>query len=231
MKVHPILFSTPMVQAILAGKKTQTRRIIKPQPDINGLHNHTTLPMSIDSDLEGWHGTIDQTGESKEFKCPYGKEGDTLWVRETFAVNDIVTNGNAFIYKANLKEGEEIRYFDLTKKKWKPSIFMPRAASRITLQIIDIRVERLQDISDEDAKSEGVKPVHCESNKDCTSSLCKIECQGIGEYYNYLDDEKCEGDPCYGATESFESLWKSINGHESWNSNPFVWVVEFKRIS
>lgn len=83
-KEIPILFSTAMVQAILEGRKTVTRRIVKPQPDDDGLHDHSRFPMSLDDDINNWYGTVDETGESKEFNCPYGFAGDILYVREKF---------------------------------------------------------------------------------------------------------------------------------------------------
>ena len=115
MKERPILFSAPMVMAILAGTKTQTRRVIKPQPSVAQ-------------------------------NCPYGTPGDHLWVKETFW-----TGGDAVNYRADGEMPEYMR--DVSR--WKPSIFMPRKLSRITLEILDVRVERVQDISEEDAKDEG----------------------------------------------------------------------------
>lgn len=146
-KHHPILFSTPMVQAILAGRKTQTRRMVKPQPDDDGLWNDTEFPRSIQSTLKGWNGTLEETGASKEWKCPYGQVGDTLWVRETWRPN--VHNPGAFKYRAGCTREEE-RY------PWKPSIHMPKAASRIHLRITSITVQRLNAITDADAISEGI---------------------------------------------------------------------------
>jgi hypothetical protein len=171
---RPILMSTPMVQAIIAGTKTQTRRIVK---DIN--------------------------------KCPY-KAGDILWVRETYC--DITNykqeplfssiNGN-FVYKANTDF--------IGEHKWKPSIFMPKEASRISLLVKNIRVEKLQDISESDAVAEGI--IHTVDTKG--NSIYKV--QGYPQYE-------------YSAILAYKSLWESINGVGSWESNPFVWVVEFERM-
>jgi len=189
MREFPILFSTPMVQAILAGNKTQTRRIIRPQPDDSGL----------------WNGTVDETGESKEFKCRFGKIGTILWVRETW--NYDPHKNVTYIYKA---QGEN------QSEKWKPSIFMPKEACRIRLEITDIRVERLQNISEEDAMAEGV---------------------GYGFQMNaeYPDYEHIKNGICIltqdTAEMSFASLWDSINfKRASWKSNPWVWKIEFKKL-
>lgn len=145
---RPILFSTEMVKAILAGRKTMTRRILNPQPDDAGLHNDSLYPRSIASDLKGWNGTVDETGESKEFRCRYGKPGDLLWVRESFVKWEMSTGASGYYYKANFPEG--------TNQKFKPSIHMPKAAARIWLLVEDIRVERLQSIRDRDALNEGI---------------------------------------------------------------------------
>lgn len=167
-----------MVQAILAGRKTQTRRILK-QQDIR-IHS-----------IEGWPAS--STGE---VKCPYGQVGDVLWVRETWDF------GYPYAYKA---DGA------LPITKWRPSIHMPKAACRLFLRITNVRVERLQDISEEDAIAEGV------------SRYPKSPIYG---YKNYLHEDMY----CLTAVDSFRTLWHSINGEQSWNDNPWVWVVEFERI-
>lgn len=155
MKERPIIFSTPMVQAILYGQKTMTRRIIKPQPDDSGLWNDTLHPRSVISDLQGWNGAVESTGESKEFKCPYGQPGDILWVRETFFDCEkyreapLFMNSDRYLFKANSDF--------IGCHKWKPSIHMPREAARIFLQVKDITVERLQDITGVDALMEGMQ--------------------------------------------------------------------------
>jgi len=191
MKERPILFSTPMVQAILEGRKTQTRRIIKPQPfkkdNIWEYTKKSHATVSPDKILDCPIPPI---------KCPYGAPGDVLWVRETFRLfkNDF------YVYKANYKFPEAFR--------WKPSIYMPKAAARLWLKITDLRVERLQDITEQDAKSEGVEKYNDLFFKDYTNPENKFLC----------------------AKTSFTSLWESINGQESWEENPWVWVVEFERI-
>lgn len=189
---RPILFSGPMVRAILSGRKTQTRRVCKSIIWTGGKPFPPNTPHHY--------------GEIASIKqCPYGKTGDLLWVRETFASNEqagIHPAEAQWVYRATDETwGEEYEAW-----KWKPSIFMPRAACRIILQVTDIRVERLQDISEDDAKAEGATPINI------------------------------AGEPCAPGVnpqayrEGFCHLWQSINGFDSWENNPLVWVVEFKPI-
>ena len=179
MKEHPILYSTEMVKAILAGKKTQTRRVMNPQPlqaDINAVPTN------------GWNSVIPMN--------PYGMPGDMLWVREQFVAWSLMWKlgqQKGFYYRANFPSDYKASW------KWKPSIHMPKAAARIWLQITDIRIERLQEISEEDAIDEGV---------------------------NLADSTKW-----FKHTHVFQELWEKINGPESWNANPYVWVIQFKVLS
>lgn len=189
----PILFSTPMVQAILAGRKTQTRRICKYQRNENGKYELTVNNeiSELDYNLEG--------NDGNPFIAEKHQIGDILWVREIF----IEWPKGEFQYKA-LAFGEELR-------KWKPSIHMPKKACRIFLEVTNVRCERLHDISEADAIAEGVE----QENKD----------KGI-MYKNYLKENSFY----LFAEKSFKSLWESINGKDSWQSNPWVWVYEFKKI-
>lgn len=192
MTDRPILFSAPMVRAILEGRKTQTRRVIKPQP-IN--------PVDLNA-FKGGGAFVDKSISGKDplIKCPYGKAGDSLWVRETHA---LFGGGSTVIYAANWKEDAVSRGMDNIPEevdwKWTPSIHMPRLASRITLEITSVRVERLQDISEQDALAEGMTFP-----------------EGMEHGSNPVD--------------AFRGLWQSINGPESWDANPWVWVIEFKRV-
>lgn len=208
-KLKPILFSTPMVQAILDGRKTQTRRKIK----YNKKIEDPEIGFSVFTDdavfeVRGIH----ENGEfgSSFFELPI-REGDILWVRETFAkvlAEDL--NGDTvygYTYKANDNIIDKIQ-------KWRPSIFMPKEAARIFLEATNVRVERLQDISEEGAIAEGIKPTWINDDK----AQCK--------YKNYINDGRGSLDP----VESFKSLWESINGKDSWERNPFVWVYELKQI-
>lgn len=209
IKERPILFSGRMVQAILRGDKTQTRREIKPQPECID-HDVWTIDGKIltGAELEDhlFHEVYGTRG------TPYGaiwsEGGDRLWVRETFAPHDEPENHQhakaGYTYRADwdIHDDAELRDF-----KWKPSIFMPRDASRITLELIDVRAERLQQISESDALAEGA-----------------------------LDPGWEDGIPggpvstSHVARLAFESLWCGINGRKSWDSNPWVWALTFKKV-
>lgn len=199
VKEKPILFSGGMVQAILDGRKTQTRRIMKPQPEYSeGMSKWVLYPKQ--------HPTVYADLINAYKYCPYGEPGDILWVKETYSVLEpehIISGKMAdrFVYKADMKttEAEETRqkYIKMGYPyKWKSSRFMPKEACRIKLLIEDIRVERLNDITEVDAEAEGVL------RRDMYKTL-------VWEY---------------------ETLWESINGKGSWDANPFVWVIKFKRI-
>ena len=193
MNTKPILFSTEMVQAILAGRKTQTRRTKGLEKVNENPEGHLFNSFSIDNKnatfkrIEGmWQGV----------DVPY-QSGDILWVRESFTFNQI--GKTDYLYKAD----------SLTPKfiKWKPSIHMPKEACRLFLKITNVRAERLLDISEEDARNEGVEHL-------------------IPRWKDYTNDKGF----CYNAWSSFKTLWIKINGIESYTSNPWVWVIEFERI-
>jgi len=208
MKIKPILFSTPMVQAIQEGRKTQTRRNIKPQPDVRGLR-------TTNVEFEDWHGL--------EVKPKYQK-GDILWVRETFRYAHHYGIDYEFV---QYKDGSTNTHCEIPDKdqilhddKWKPSIFMPKAACRIFLEVTDVRAERLHDISEEDAIAEGIIPL----------SMSSMQMASYGQlYFDYSKPKQFfkEGVPSFW---SFNSLWCSINGTESWEADPFVFVYDFKRV-
>jgi hypothetical protein len=219
MKEKPILFSTPMVQSILIDEKTQTRRTINHFG--NSFHYEMLLcdwglsgiPFLVENNI--WEWTLQTEVDDNvtfKFKCPYGQMGDILWVRETFRIINHSGTASKYFYKADACETD----LNDKKIKWKPSIFMPKEACRIKLKIIDIRVERIQDISEKDSKSEGVL-LH-ERGK---------------HWLNYIDQSYKMTQfiyNLYSAKESYKSLWTLINGRDSWNNNPWVWVIEFKRI-
>lgn len=225
-KERPILFSAPMVRAILEGRKTVTRRAIKIQPHIDASGNFCVGRSNYGQDGYGKPVT-------KHFVngcCPYGKPGERLWVRETFT--DLRGTGiehrpdpdgplQRYAYAADCRPGS---YADEARKdygiKWKPSIHMPRLACRILLKITDVRVERLQagegeTVSESRYVAEGIHRIH----------------HGDGDYY--FHPFKSEpgpgnwGDPF----DAWRELWVSINGADSWNLNPWVWVVEFKQVT
>ena len=205
-KECPILFSAPMVRAILDSRKTQTRRIAK-------VTDKDCKPGMI-TPLAGF---VPRTIANHISYCPYGKQGDRLWVRETHWMDkrDIlcaVMDLDGFAVDAHpAGRNKFVKDFDSLKnnKFWKkrPSIHMPRIASRILLEITGVRVERLQDISECDAKAEG-------------SYVC--------DYFGrrLLDQSSNQG--CY--KWGYRSIWESLNGSGSWDLNPWVWVVEFKTL-
>lgn len=221
VKEHPILFSGEMIRAILEGRKTQTRRVMRPQPYVDfvtdeGVHMWQYPGKNACAFLE-WQGIADWVLAD----CPYGAPGDLLWVRETWATvnayDDLkpsaIPKGNAgrwprIWYRATDAHEQEYRqtYFG----KWRPSIFMPRWASRITLEVVSVRVEWVQDISESDAEAEGVTPKGYVASRPITLVGDKLE------HTAYRD--------------TFHTLWDSINAKRSypWADNPWVWVPTFK---
>lgn len=209
MKERPILFSAPMVRAILDGRKTQTRLAVKPQPS-----------MERDCEPEGYNWVPMHKGrELSHHQCPYGQPGDRLWVREAFRLFDAQEECACYdLCVCSRHHGKTVYQADedCGESKWKPSIHMPRWASRITLEITGIRVERLQDVSETDAVAEGVERYAPDQNY----------------WHEYFanptgDARRC----CLSARESFAGLWKSLYGVDSWYANPWVWAIEFKRIT
>lgn len=200
MKEHPILFSADMVRAILEGRKTQTRRIMKPQPHplVQAVERHNKSTYLGKIHLNEWQNEI-----RGGWKCPYGESGELLWVRETFTNDANNQEKPIWVYKADAPN-----YTLNSGQRWKPSIHMPRIASRITLEIEDIRAERLQDISEEDAIAEG------------------IEIFGIAWKIYHKNHDYYTQEPII----AYKSLWQTINGWESWDQNPWVWVIKFKII-
>lgn len=233
MKEHPILFSAPMVRAILAGTKTQTRRAVKPQPDDlwpDGAECYSDArgPFRVrPSDVRVQLGVDGLTYDAGcqfagPIACPYGYSGDRLWVREAFDPIYGQSPPDRIIevdYRASWEpHGKHWRMKDaMGTRRWKPSIHMPRSISRITLEIVSVRVEQLHEISEADALAEGV------FKKTGTSPIgdCVETSDGRGEMIYAL--------PGMARTE-FRHLWESINSSGSWDANPFVWVVEFKRV-
>lgn len=208
MKERPILFSAPMVRAVLGGRKTQTRRVVKPQRHPFG---HMLKADEVAREV---------LGDTCAVRSPYGSPGDRLVVRETWQYADWTDDGMPWIrYRA---DGETRLIEDTPKdwsdrltdtwaslsaadnyaidnraadRRWRPAIHMPRWASRITPEVTGVRVERLQDISEVDCRAEGL------------------------------------GDTVERAHHWYRALWEQINGPGSWDANPWVWVVEFKRLT
>lgn len=224
MKARGMIFNSEMVRAILDGRKTQTRRIVKgtdgavkfcKEWDINGEEIFVVL------------GEKDHTGMNPVFgaiSCPFGAVGERIWVRETFQgplfdyeqMESYLEDSSKFEkpefcqYAADGKPAPE--YYDADdnlRHGWRPSIHMPRWASRILLEIIDVRVERLREISQADAEAEGVGKLKKGFWKNYQPGWTEFQLTARG---------------------SFATLWKSIYGDESWYADPWVWVIEFKRI-
>lgn len=206
-----------MVRALLDDSKTQTRRILKPQPMPDATGRWTFVVSSSDKSQEDCvqYSVIDNDGRSFtdrgrerivfSKRSPYGQPGDRLWVRETWLKTNPWGDHHTYGYRAS----DEAEFPDAI---WKPSIYMPRIASRITLEVTGVRVERLQDISEADAIAEG-----CVKNHNGYYWGGAHSVSGLKQF----------------ATEvrAYQDLWESINGPGSWDKNPWVWVVEFRRLS
>lgn len=216
MKEHPILFSAPMILALLAGTKTQTRRIINPQPTEEGQYFRWKGPL------------VDRSGPFSIEDCsPFGLVGDHLWVRETCRAEELPdgTNGvryladNHFQPIANTTEAAEqwVKLYQYGKRRGAtvPPIHAPRWTSRLLLEKVAGRVEQLLDISNEDAVAEGIELIGGQRDDS-------------PQFRNYTDLSDTEG---YGyPRNSFLSLWNSLHGPDADRANPWLWVEEFKRI-
>ncbi|HDX9124217.1 TPA: hypothetical protein RQO71_001361 [Klebsiella michiganensis] len=218
MKERGMIFNAEMVRAILDGRKTQTRRIMKPQPEPcpRGGHwwpsNVFKTMLHVEDEMQNgkgvWGGIV---GDA----CPFGDVGDRIWVRETWAEAG-ASAPDLKLYRANYPEHVPSIYENVPPAeeiRWTPSIHMPRTASRIQLEITDVRVERLNAISEEDAEAEGIDMEALYDSQDC---------------YDCIADHNMTGRPT--VTGAFKYLWESIYGEEGWKSNPWVWVIEFKRV-
>lgn len=220
---RPILFSGPMVRAILQGVKTQTRRIMKVQPPDHAIEVFDWRAPHIAESVKASEGCYYNDMDGLHFlcKCPYGTVGDRLWVRETWMQfdEDHRIADTPYAYRASTSvEGEEIRteYIGCGRKyQWRPSIHMPRKASRINLQIDAIRCERLNAISEDDAIAEGIE-----------SEPHRV----LGRHYKLYGDLEKHNQWTVGPKWSYETLWEAINGPGSWAANPWVWVVQFRRV-
>lgn len=220
--MKPILFSTPMVRAILDGNKTQTRRVMKLQ--IEPCQHHLYQEAEWKDKPTEWSEAALKNGfafcgycengvtpkdDYAGIKCPYGKVGDILWVREKWMHGPNYPNGmDKYYYFASVSD----QFKEEWPKSWKPSIHMPKDACRLFLKIISIRVQRVNDITKEDAQEEGVE-------------MIGVFGKGHKAYKDYTDDTGY----VTTATHSFQLLWIKINGGESWHKNPWVWVVEFEK--
>lgn len=222
MKERPIIFSAPMVRAILSGTKTQTRRIAK----VPAGMSLTGYARDYGHGAWTWHlAALSPPDEWVTLNCPFGSANDRPWVRETFARQARFAGApeRDFIYRADGEQPEPALLDEnlnpiLTKggklaSSWISAIRMPRRASRIVLEVIGVRVERVQHINENDAIAEGV------------------ERTVIGDAWRRYADEETEAvglPPCTSARDSYRSLWERINGDGSWGENPWVWVIEFR---
>ncbi|EPD0170591.1 hypothetical protein ACR4TN_001127 [Klebsiella variicola] len=227
MTERGMIFNAEMVRALLSDRKTQTRRIMKVQPESNQLGLLLITDSTKHSDIGKYHwAESNATGNhvrSKLFSCPFGAVGDRIWVRETWSSDfaNYYPNDRVW-YAADNNRRLDIEVVDGVRGiyspesdvhvpfRWQPSIHMPRWASRILLEITNVRVERLNAISEEDARAEGIIDGGC---------------------LNCGEPEPCGcANPEPDATDAFAYLWQSIYGQENWNANPWVWVIEFKRV-
>lgn len=214
MKFIPMLYQTPMVQSVLEKRKSQTRRtkglnVINENPgDWELVFNNGKLLRKTKEAISMWVPT--------GIKFPYGEIGDVIWVRERFAKEEEWTEIEQMFHYFYFADGYD-SFLD-----YKPSIHMPKVACRLFLQIKDIRVERLNDITEKDAIAEGVYYSEMFNFYECY--LCS---DGKGHKGT---DMICKDGFKSSAVESFATLWDLINGHDSWKCNPWVWVIEFERI-
>jgi len=213
MKGYPILFNASMVRALLDGSKTQTRRIVRAQPAVEASLAFVLPQPNASGSCAHWHKQ-DERGictHEHTAHCPYGMPGDRLWVRETWQHSNFPSGPYDVdcdvFYRADYMSDPHGPNGELSPegkyRTWRPSIHMPRDCSRITLEIVSVRVERLQDISESDAAAEGVK--------------------GIPRSRDLF--------PTDDFRYPFKMLWESINGAGSWDANPWVWCIEFKQVT
>lgn len=231
MKETPILFSGPMIRAILEDRKTVTRRIVKPQP--TGLHYLQTMwgtspPPDPVEFGEKWLwrevGPDYPDDASDDRRCPYGVPGDRLWVKETHCARYFADGRPG--YRADY---DKTRVGDVVPEpKWTPSIYMPRSLSRITLEVTEVRVERLQEITISDAVAEGI-----ELPKVRDLCRCQMDVEDPGPHAPTCPWRSLDFDPMEDArVVEYAHLWNEINGKKvPWSSNPFVWVVSFRRVT
>lgn len=213
MKERGMIFNSEMVRAIVSGRKTQTRRIMKVQPESNQLGLLLITDSTKHSDIGKYHwAESNATGNhvrSKLFLCPFGTVGDRIWVREGFFPAPLEMQSEPprkTMWNIAYRDGMQMEKLAPAEynptiynyERWTPSIHMPRWASRILLEITDVRVERLKSISDRDALREGCSAADMKSG-DCVADV-------------------------------FARLWASIYGSDSWNANPWVWVISFERV-
>ena len=212
-KERPIIFTGENVLKILRGEKTQTRRIIKPQPIQDERYGKKWMWPSVEKPRSVWS---DGQWNCMSVCCPYGKIGDTLWIKEKWRA----TGNGQLLRKGKLIDSPRNRdqvvfaADEPTEGPWKSPLFMPRRISRVTLDIMNVRVQRLQDISEEDAQAEGAERECSDSEQEAISS--------------FTETGYSPPDWAYTHKQGFERSWSKINGTASWESNPWVWCLSFK---
>ncbi len=238
MKERGMIFNGEMVRAILDGRKTQTRRIMKVQPS-DGFHpTHNGYDLDLNAH---WYtpGVVDKNGylqpakkdvfgvadENEGYTCPFGAVGDRIWVRETWAEAGAGAP-DLKLYRANYPEHVPTHYENVPPAdeiRWTPSIHMPRWASRITLEITGVRVEQLDKISEEDSIAEGMQGLICPSCKgDQDYSTTQYDTDTLAA----VDEIPCQS--CESNRSKFFALWDSIYGEANHCMGNWVWVIEFK---
>jgi hypothetical protein len=225
MKERPILFSGPMVRALLEGRKTQTRRLIKPQPKKDPMTGDFVLMLSPHHGVTGLRSWLEA--------CPYGQPGERLWVKEAAYIakpnfgdpqfdthKDNEGRGRVVDYAATM-DADAVRCAEDFGVKKTPSIHMPRWASRLLLEVVEVRAERLQDITEADAIAEGARHF---------PDLPSLSRYGQDPRWSFFDATSV--DQCLGsARHAFGNAWNKINGARAdWDANPWVWAISFKRI-
>jgi hypothetical protein len=205
-----ILFSAAMVRALLEGRKTQTRRIITPQPIDHDFGPGGVVPALTGKHVRGFIaiGASVANGMIGALNCPYGKRGDRLWVRETYSHGPVFNADQDYSTRLRFRANEHDSPLP-SGQKWRPSIFMPRWASRITLEVTEVRVQRLHEISEDDALAEGVSWEPGEQEQNVRKWAEKQT-----------------------ARMRFADLWDGINGDRAdWDANPWVWAITFRVIA
>ena len=193
MTDRPIIFSAPMVRALLDGRKSMTRRVLNPQPEVGPLSSEHLE----DHELRGWHDLPCGDEWATVKRLPYAP-GDRLYVREACAIGWCGENPSHVWYRA---DGEDKHPED----KWHPSIHMPRWASRLTLTVTEVRVQRLQEISAADSIAEGVQCATCEAMKASA----------------------CHRRGCFASIDAYRTLWNSLHGPDAWATNPWICAISF----
>lgn len=242
VRERPILFSAPMVRALLAGTKTQTRRALRVQPsddwrpyswgEVHRMRDGEFV-MRHDEPVVIGHGPSNEEGV-EGYPCPYGVAGDRLWVRETWAMAPAsaywgsVDVDGVVVPHRELKPGIWALYragwTRCEPGRWRPSIHMPRAASRIVLEIADVRVQRLQEISEGDALAEGIDVPRS------PDGFPLLRLTGINPPSRYVDIAEAAF-PDKVVRAYYASLWDDINGPGAWDANPWVWALTFRRVT